>query len=326
MNLPAIAPLFAKRTPGDPPSVALGTMNFGKRVDAKAAQRIIDRAFERGVRLLDTANVYENGTSERIVGEAMKARPGAFRVATKVGLGRHQGRSEGLSPEAVVLACDESRRRLGVETIDVYYLHAPDPATPIEQTLSAVLGLVAKGHIGAFGLSNYASWQVLEVLHLTERAASPRPVVAQQLYNLVVRQLDVEYAGFAARYALHTTTYNALAGGLLARELDIATVPKGSRFEHNAMYRRRYWSPPLFAARARYAALAHESGLSLIDLAYRFLRSRELVDSVLVGPASVEQLDVALDALSAPPLSADLLARIDAAALELAGTDARYAR
>src|SRR5688572_5916509 len=101
-------------------------MNFGRRTPEAEARRIIDRAHERGVRVIDTANVYENGESEKIVGRALGKRRGEWTVATKVGLARKGGRAEGLSPEIVRGACDESRKRLATDVLDVYYLHAPD--------------------------------------------------------------------------------------------------------------------------------------------------------------------------------------------------------
>lgn len=318
-------PFEKRRGPGAPVHVTLGAMNFGKRTGEAEALRIVDRAFERGVRLVDTANVYENGASERIVARALAARRGALSVATKVGLGRVGGRAEGLAPDVVRRAFEASRERLGVDVVDVYYLHAPDHAEPIERTLEAVLELVQAGKVRGFGVSNYASWQVLEIVQRCAAVGAAGPVVAQQMYNLLVRQLDIEYFRFAAKYALPTTTYNALAGGLLARPLEFGAVPKGSRFDGNAMYRRRYWSRAFFEAVERYRALAADSGRSLASFAYGFLAARADVDSVLVGPATVLHLDEALDALERP-LDSATMARIDEIAHDLTGTDAVYAR
>ena len=305
--------------------VALGTMNFGRRTPEPEARRIVERAYERGVRVIDTANVYENGESERIVGKAIGKRRDELVIATKVGLARKGGKAEGLSPEVIARACDESRARLRVDAIDLYYLHAPDPEVPERATIEAMAELTRAGKIRGLGVSNYASWQILEILEHCQAAGIARPMVAQQMYNLLVRQLDLEYFRFAERYAIHTTTYNALAGGLLARELSFDQVPSGSRFDKNAMYMRRYWSRAFFEAMERYRALAAEAQRSLASFAYGWLAARTNVDSVLIGPATVEQLDFALDAL-AQPLEASMLARVDAIARDLSGTDASYAR
>jgi len=208
---PYLRPRDAETAP-----LALGCMNFGQRTGAEQALAIIDRALGEGVRLLDTANVYCRGESERIVGRALRGRRDRVLVASKVGLDRVGRRPEGLSPATVVAACEASLKRLGTDWLDLYYLHAPDPETPLEQTLAALGELLAAGRIRQWGVSNHASWQVLELQHLAAQLGLPGPAVAQQLYNPLVRQLDLEYFRFAARYGLHTTIYNPLAGGLLS--------------------------------------------------------------------------------------------------------------
>jgi aryl-alcohol dehydrogenase-like predicted oxidoreductase len=310
------------RAPDEPVKVVLGAMNFGRRTPEADAARVIDRAVERGVTLIDTANVYEGGESERIVGAALARHKGAdVGVATKVGLGRVAGRAEGLAPDRVRAAVDESLARLGVDAVDLYYLHAPDPATPIAETLEAMRALLAEGKVRAFGVSNYASWQILEMTY-----AGLRPSTSQVIYNALIRQLDLEYRGFTRAHKIHTTIYNPLAGGLLTgRHTRSGDTLKGSRFEKNAMYVGRYLSDRFFELVDRYKLLAAEHGMSLVELAYGFCAAADFVDSVIVGPGSVQHLDEALDAL-AKPLAPALLKEIDAVSRAFAGTDARYAR
>ncbi len=313
-------------TPKTTPTAALtlGCMNFGKRTPKAEALRIVARAIEGGVGLLDTANVYTDGESERIVGEASRGRD--VLVASKVGLARGPGGAEGLGGATIRAACDASLARLGRDTIDLYYLHAPDPATPFEETLGALAGLRRAGKIRAWGVSNFASWQILELRQLAPAFDLPPPAVAQQLYNALVRQLDVEYFRYAARHPVHTTVYNPLAGGLLAGGHQPGDAPpKGSRFDKNPLYRRRYWQPALFAAVETLRGLADDAGMSLVDLAYTFVLGHPGVDSVLVGPGTLPHLDAALAARdrSLPP---DVRARVEAVYVDLVGTDARYAR
>lgn len=314
------------------PLAVLGAMNFGKRTPEREALAIVARAFERGVRLVDTANAYGEGESERIVGRALAARP-ELAVATKVGFGRVSGKPEGLSPARIRAAFDASRARLGRERVDLYYLHVPDHATPIADSLGAMAELVGEGRVGHVGVSNYAAWQVLEMFGLCEQRGWPKPRVAQQLYNLLIRQLDVEFLPFAARYGLHTTVYNPLAGGLLTPR-HLAAAPgdgapekpaAGSRFDGNKLYLGRYWSATMFELARRYADLAREAGLDLVSLAYRWLAAQPGVSSVLVGPGSVAQLDAALDALE-QPLAPELCAAIDAIHVAHLGTETRYVR
>ncbi len=143
---------------------------------------------------------------------------------------------------------------------------------------------------------------MLETIHWADTHSMPRPKIAQHMYNALVRQLDVEWFRFAAKYRLHTTVYNPLAGGLLtdARLLEalgdgagrrLAEPAKGSRFDGNKLYQRRYWSAPMVHAANAYRLLAEELGMTLTDLAYAFACNRQGVDSVILGPGSVAHLD-----------------------------------
>src|SRR5918911_2321703 len=223
------------RSDPSPPSLVVGTMNFGKRTAEPEAHRIVQRALERGVTFFDTANVYCDGESERILGRALGTRRSEARIATKVGIGKMKD-PEGLAPERISAAIDESLRRLGTDHVELYYFHKPDHSRPLEPSLRAMEKLIASGKVGAFGASNYASWQLLEMIH-----AGVKPRVSQQMYNLLVRQLEIEYFRFARKYGVHTTVYNPLAGGMLAGKVKReAPLEPGSRFDRNPMYQRRY--------------------------------------------------------------------------------------
>lgn len=322
-----LTPFSTPRAPGSRPRVALGAMNFGKRTPADEAEKIMARAVERGVGLIDTANMYVDGVSEEIAGRFVKANRDRVLLATKVGLfGFFKGKAEGLSRAALLRAADQSLSRLGLDTIDLYYLHAPDHGTPIEDTLSGLAELLEKKKIRAFGVSNYASWQILEIFHHCDAHGMPRPVIAQQIYNLLIRQLDIEYARFAAKYGLHTTVYNALAGGMLSgRYRQDRKIEPGSRFDKNAFYQKRYWNDRVFELIETYASLAEKAGMSLLDLSYAWLAGSKVADSVLVGPASVAHLDAALDGME-KTVPGELRAEVDAVHRAFQGTDTMYAR
>jgi aryl-alcohol dehydrogenase-like predicted oxidoreductase len=318
--------MFAKRQGGEPPSICLGAMNFGRRTPASDSERIVRRALERGVTVFDTANSYNEGESERILGKALGKDRDRVIVSTKVGLGPVPGKREGLSPEAMVRALGASLERLGLDAVDVYYLHVPDRATPIERTLDAMKGILDGGRVRAWGVCNYASWEILEMDHLAAARSLPRPVVTQLLYSPIHRQLDVEYFAFARRYPIHTSVYNVLGGGLLARAHSLDQAPaKGSRFDENAMYQRRFWTQAMFARAAEVRALAGDCGLSPVDFTYAWVASQPGVDSILVGPASLEHLDQALGAVRTP-LPPDAVGRADELWRGWAGTDTNYVR
>ncbi len=309
---------LSPRPAGAPVTLVVGTMNFGKRTTADESARIIARALERGLSVFDTANVYNDGESERIVGRALRSQPEA-RIASKCGIGKMTAR-EGLSAARVAAALDESLQRLGRDHVDLYYLHAPDPKTPIEETLEALQRARAAGKIRAFGVSNYASWQICDMVHLCKARSFEPPRVSQVLYNLLIQQLDLEYFAFAKRFGIHTTVYNPLAGGVLAGK-----GKAGARFEKNPMYQRRYLSDRLAELAEGYAALATQAGLNPVQLAYAWIAERPGVDSVLLGPASVEQLDAGIDGC-ALQLSTEVRKQIDELHRQYLGTDVSYAR
>jgi aryl-alcohol dehydrogenase-like predicted oxidoreductase len=301
-------------------------MNFGKRTPADESERIVRRALERGIRVFDTANAYNAGEAERILGRALGRDRDGVVVATKVGFGRVAGKPEGLSPGAIERAIRGSLERLGTDRVDVYYLHVPDHATPIERTLDAMKQEVDAGRVGAWGVSNYASWHILEMNHLAAARSLTPPVVSQVIYNVLHRQLDIEYFAFARRCPIHTTVYNPLAGGLLVGTQRAGQAPTpGSRFDDNAFYQRRYYTPAMFERVEALRAVAKSEGMTMVALAYAWVAARPGVDSILVGPASVEQLDDAVEAVGRT-LSNDALARIDELTREWNGTDTSYVR
>ncbi len=314
------------RASHDPVQLAVGTMNFGKRTSEAESVRIVHRALERDVVLFDTANAYVDGESERVLGRALRDRRDLALVATKVGFGRVGGKPEGLSRARILAAIDESLSRLAMDYVDIYYLHVPDYATPIEESLDAIQTLLASGKIRAWAVSNYASWQILEMFYRAEHQGMPRPVISQVLYNVLIRQLDLEYFRFARHYKLHSSVYNPLAGGLLAgKHSSPDASQKGSRFEKNSLYQKRYWTPGFFEQVESYRDIATSEGMSIVDLAYAFLAGTAGVDSILVGPGTTEHLDAAIDA-SGKVISPEGRRRIEELHVTFAGTNASYAR
>jgi aryl-alcohol dehydrogenase-like predicted oxidoreductase len=300
--------------------LSVGTMNFGKRTPEPEARRIVERALEAGLTEFDTANLYSEGESERLLGRLLGARRAQVRLTTKVGVWKN----EGLSPARVVASLDESLARLGTDFVDCYLLHAPDARTPLEATLDGVAQVLASGKAKAWGVSNFAAWQLGELNHLCAARSLPKPVQSQVLYNLAIRQLDVEYFAFTRRFPIETAVFNPLAGGLLARDPDVAR-PKSARLETNPLYRKRYGASSLLELAREFRELASGAGLSLVTLAYAWLFARPGVDVVLAGPATVEHLDAALEA-RAVTLTPELTRRLDEVHRAFTGTDASYAR
>jgi aryl-alcohol dehydrogenase-like predicted oxidoreductase len=327
-ELDLLKTVLALREAGTNAPLSLGAMNFGKRTDERESKRIIDRAFELGIKHIDTANAYGDGTSERIVGEAIKGRRENVVLATKCGFGRVDGKPEGLSRDRLFRALDESLARLKTDVIDIYYLHVPDHDTPIDETLDAIAELYEKKKIKAWGISNYAAWQVLEMINIADvnKRGLPRPAIAQQLYNVLLRQLDVEYFPFARKYKLHTTVYNPLAGGLLSgRHSRDGSTQKGSRFDKNRLYQGRYFTDAMFDRVDALEALAKAEQMSLVQLSYAWIAGATGVDSILLGPASVQQLDESVTACRRG-LTPEVRGVIDALYRTWMGTDTKCVR
>jgi aryl-alcohol dehydrogenase-like predicted oxidoreductase len=312
------------------PRLVLGTMTFGAQVDLETAAAMVARCRDVGVTMFDTANSYSNGAAERVLGEVVAPFRGEVLIASKVFNRMGDAPDDrGLRRPAIEKALDATLRRLGTDHLDLYYLHAPDREAPLEETLEAMAAAVAAGKVRHVGMSNYAAWQLVEADCLTQRNGWPAVRISQPLYNLLSRRIEDEYAEFSERYAIHDIVYNPLAGGLLSGKHTDPTQPEaGGRFgaELGSMYRDRYWNQPQFAAVEALRAVAVDAGLTLVELAFRWLLGRPLVDSILIGASRLEQLEANLAAADGPALGEDVLAACDDVWASLRGAAPRYNR
>lgn len=307
--------------------LVLGTMSFGDTADQAAYTEIFETALAAGVSHIDTANGYAGGTTEGLIAPLVKRHRESIVLATKAGMPHPDaGNHAPLSAAGLRASVDGSLRRLEVDTIDLFYLHQPDRATPIAETMDTIAALRAEGKIGALGVSNYAAWQALEVVREAERLGMDGPVVGQNVYNLVARRLEDEWFEFAATYDITTMCYNPLAGGLLVNR---PSDEGPSRFTGSVlaeMYRKRYWTPEVLDAITGLADLADEAGMSLVELALRWMISVPGPGSLLLGGDKVDQLKANLATLARGPLDADLTARVTAATDPIKGAMPPYNR
>jgi aryl-alcohol dehydrogenase-like predicted oxidoreductase len=308
--------------------VVLGTMTFGSQVEEADAAVMVERCRDAGVTMFDTSNNYNGGRSEEILGRAVRGFRDEVLISTKVGspVGQADQAVAGLTRPAVRKAVDDSLRRLGTDRIDVYYLHRPDWDTPVDETLEALDEIVRAGKVRHVAQSNFAAWQITELLYLARQHDWAEPVVSQPQYSLLSRRVEAEYAACSDHLGLFNVVYNPLAGGLLTgkHRLEDAPAP-GTRFD-KAIYRDRYWHPDLFAAVDRLKEVAADAGLSLIELSFRWLLGRPLTDAVLLGASSLEQLDANLAAADETPLDAATLTACDDVWSDLAGAAPGYNR
>ncbi|AOS61029.1 aldo/keto reductase [Actinoalloteichus hymeniacidonis] len=312
------------------PRLVLGTMTFADTVSAADAERMLDTALDAGIVDVDTANGYAKGTTETLLAPLIAPRRDRIRLATKAGMPHPDaGENSPLSPAGLRASVDGSLRRLGVDHIDLFYLHQPDGAATFEDTMSTVRELVEAGKIRQLGVSNFAAWQIVELNRVADQVGAPRPVVAQQLYNLLARRIDEEYAAMAAATGLETMVYNPLGGGLLTGRHRFESEPGSGRFGDSVlagMYKQRYWDAQLFEAIDALAEIAARAEVPLTELALRWLASRPVVDAVLLGASRIEHLTANIEALGKGPLPAELVAACDEVGARLRGPMPAYNR
>ena len=310
-------------------TIVMGTMSMGDTADASASESLFEAAIDAGITGIDCANGYARGTTEALIAPFVKRHRDHIVLATKAGMPHPDaGDNAPLSRAGLTASVEGSLRRLGVETIDVFYLHQPDRKTPIAETMATVAALHQAGKIKALGVSNYSAWQTLEIIQTAKELDTIAPVIGQNVYNLLARRVEDEWVEFAATQRLLTMCYNPLAGGLLVQVPQGAGAP--ARFSQGSslaeMYKKRYWTPELLAAVAALAKVAEDAGLSMPELGLRWLISQPGANAVLVGGDRTEHLASNLTSLLKGPLPEDVLAACQQISDPLKGVMPAYNR
>lgn len=307
--------------------LCMGTMTFGGQADEAAAATMVDACLEAGINFFDTANVYTQGQSEEILGRILKGRRDQVVLATKVSLQKGDGPGvNGLSRTAITRAVEESLKRLQTDYLDLYYMHAPDYDTPLEETLAVMGELVRAGKVRYVGASNYASWQMCRMQWLAEGEGIPKVTVTQPMYNLLTRGIEAEFLPMCKELGLSTVVYNPLAGGLLTGKHQRQAPEAGGRFDKMANYRERYWYDTNFDAVEELAAACDAAGRSMVSTAFGWLLHHTAADCLIVGASRLEQLQENLKAAGDGPLSENLLAACERAWDRVRGVSAKYNR
>jgi aryl-alcohol dehydrogenase-like predicted oxidoreductase len=298
-------------------ALGLGTMMFGTwgNPDESACRQMVDAALDAGVTLFDTADIYDFGVSEEILGRALNGRRDSVVLATKAGNAMSDDPMErGLSRRWIVQSCDASLRRLRTDHIDLYQMHRPDPDTPIDETLQAFDELVQAGKIRAVGTSTFSASQLNEARSQAQRLGVTVPCSEQPPYSLLVRNIEAEVLPWCRKYEVGVLAWAPLNGGWLTGKYQSASVDEASRaarepdhFDHGDA-----------AIRAqkrglvdRLSQVADAAGLTLIRLALGFVLAHPAMSAALIGPRTPDQLGPLLAAADVK-LSGDVLAAVDA--------------
>ena len=290
----------------------LGGNNFGRKLEVDATRAVVDAALDAGITLLDTAESYGAGRSEEFLGEVLARRRDQVVLATKFG---HRGADMGYGAAAgakggrgyIMRAVEGSLRRLRTDYIDLYQIHTPDPATPIEETLSALGDLVTQGKVRYLGHSNFAGWQLAEAAGASRELGTTGFVSAQNHWSLQERGIQAEVVPAALHYGLGVLPYYPLANGLLTGKVRRGLPPpEGSRLAG----RPGYITGDKLDRAEKLADWAQQHGVTLLDVAVGGLAAQPGCSSVIAGATSPEQVKANAAAASWVP-SADELADLD---------------
>jgi aryl-alcohol dehydrogenase-like predicted oxidoreductase len=271
--------------------VGLGCNNFGMRLDKEQSARVVHAALDSGYTMFDTSDSYGLGASEEFLGAALGSRRDSVLVATKFSSPMGEGPyMRGASRRYVLQACEASLRRLDTEYIDLYYLHRPDPLTPVEETLGALDDLVKQGKVRYVAASNFAGWQVADASHLAATAHTSAFVANQIEWSLLARQVENECVPACRHFGVGVVPYFPLASGLLTGKYTKGEeFPKGTRLGELAYFAGTA-TEGRFDQIEQLRRVADDSGHTLAQLALSWLAARKEVSSILVGATKVEQV------------------------------------
>jgi aryl-alcohol dehydrogenase-like predicted oxidoreductase len=270
--------------------VGLGCNNFGRRLDQAATDAVVGAALDAGVTLLDTADIYGGTLSETYLGRVLKGRRDEAVVATKFGHPSRDDDLAGARPETVRAALEASLRRLGMDHVDLYQLHMPDPSVPIDETLGALGEAIDAGLVREIGCSNFSADQLQEAEEAAERHGLPRFVSVQNEYSLLHRAPEAEVLPWCEREGVAFLPYFPLLSGILTGKYRRGEpLPEGARVTGNERWR-ALLTDDVYDVVERLTAFAGAHGRELIDLAFAYLLARRPVASVIAGATTPEQV------------------------------------
>jgi aryl-alcohol dehydrogenase-like predicted oxidoreductase len=290
--------------------VCMGTMTFGHQSDERTAQAILDRALDAGINFVDTADMYPvppsietAGRTEEIVGRWLAGKRSRIVLATKCRNRMGPGpNDEGLSRAHILDAVDASLRRLQTDYIDLYQVHAPDPETPLDETLRALDDLVRWGKVRYIGCSNFEAWRLYKALWVSDRLRLARFDCVQPRYSLLYREIERDLLPICVEEGVGVIAFNPLAAGLLTGKYRRGeSPPEGTRFAmggpYGALYRGRYWHDALFDAVDKVKEVAENCNATPAQVAIAWMLQQPAVTSAILGATRVEQLDETLKAV-----------------------------
>jgi voltage-dependent potassium channel beta subunit len=277
--------------------VSLGSwLTFGHATDEETATQCIHRAYELGINLFDTANVYARGRAEEVMGKALKAfRRDSYVLATKVwGPMGEAPNDRGLSRKHIFEQCHASLKRLGTDYIDLYQCHRYDANTPLEETIRAMGDLIRQGKILYWGVSEWSASQILDAVHLCQQMNIDPPVSNQPHYNMLGREIEKEVLPMCERVGMGNIVYSPLAQGVLTGKYQPGSPPPPdtrAADESSNMFMRWLMSDEVLTKVQKLRPIAERNGLSMAQLALAWCLRQPMVSSVIIGARKVSQIE-----------------------------------
>jgi aryl-alcohol dehydrogenase-like predicted oxidoreductase len=277
--------------------LCLGCMTFGRELDEEGSREIVARFLEAGGNFIDTADVYAMGSSEEIVGRAIREVRDDVVLATKVRFAMGDGPNDaGLSRKHVISGCEASLRRLGTDYVDLYQVHAWDALTPLQETLSALTDLVRAGKVRYIGVSNFTGWQLMKALGLSELNGFERFVCLQPQYSLVERNIEREILPVCREEGLGVIPWSPLGGGFISGKYRRGDgPPQGSRIAGAVGSMEEHWDRRSTERNWRtldvVGEISSETGKSYAQISLNWLLQQELVTAPIIGARRMEQLE-----------------------------------
>ena len=288
--------------------VGLGTMMLGDQVNEADSLAIIDYAVDQGINFLDTASSYIGGKGEKILGKWLKGRRDKVIIATKIFYPISDDMNDrGLSRRHIMATINKSLINFNTDYIDLVYMHAPDYETELEETLDTLTSLVRAGKIRYLGVSNYAAWQIADILAISDKKGYIKPIVSQNVYNLLLRDVEFELLPCLKAHKMGMVAYNPIAAGLLSGKYKTRELQENTRFALKKLYYDRYWHDKYFDAVEKLSGVADKYGLSLLELAFRWCVCQSGDTSLLCGVSKLEQLKQNIKVFEGPALSEEIL-------------------
>jgi len=272
--------------------ICLGTNNFGGQISEQTSIKIVNKALDCGINVIDTANVYTGGKSEEIIGKAVKGRRDEVIIATKVGFGSNEGPNQaGLSRKHILSQVEHSLNSLQTHFIDLYYLHRFDPETPLEETLRTFDDLVRIGKVRYVACSNFSALQMAQAHEVCETHDLEKPIAVQPPYNLVQRDIEKDIIPYCQQEGLGILTYTPLMGGFLTGKYSKGALPPtGSRFKYNPRLWERANKESNFAVLKQIESVANDVGIPMSTLAISWILKNPAITAPIVGASSAEQV------------------------------------